>query len=99
MSKSLQLSTTNLENAKGKSSVYAITPSLPNQEMNAHIFNANEIEKFIQKYQYAPIIELKLGNYKDLIDNCDYFAIIFVSGKHETFSIKEAGLIDEAEQT
>ena len=64
-----------------QSIITAITPSIPNTEYKAEQFDEREIQKFIEQNRFAPIIEMKLGNYKDLVENCEYFAIIFISGQ------------------
>ena len=86
---SLKMNPKQIENKfdeNGASTIYAITPSIKNKEFNGHIFDGNGIQKFIEMNRYSPVIELKLGNFKTLIENCNFFAIIFVNGKSKTLS-------------
>ena len=67
----------------GGSVIYAIagTPSLlKNKQLRGEVLDGDMIEKFIKRNQYAPMIELELTNYKELVENCKYFAIVFIKG-------------------
>ena len=70
-----------LYQANGGSIIYAITQSLPNKQYKSVEFNKDDIIKFVEQNRFAPIIEMKLGNYKELVETCQYFGIIFVKGK------------------
>merc|ERR1719242_483540 len=84
--------------ANGPSKIYAITPSIANKQLTANHFERDRIQHFIDSHRYAPITELQLGNFRDLVERCDYFGIIFVEGRSSKMDKKALQLIDAAEQ-
>eukprot|EP01084_Bolivina_argentea_P155624 271193_1 len=101
MDKSLKLNGKILENQftmDGQSILFAVTPSIKNKELNGVSLGENEIEEFIEQNRYAPIMQLKLGNYKDLVDNTKYFGIVFAHGSDGKIDIKSNKLIDAGEK-
>eukprot|EP01083_Nonionella_stella_P122466 368454_1 len=98
MQKVLRLTKQQMEDkftAQSSSSILAITSSTPSiNELNTASFTVDTVQAFIERNRYSPVIELKLGNYKDLVDNSQYFGIIFVD---ELYGASKK-LIDGAER-
>merc|ERR1719195_947745 len=82
----------------GPSAVFAITPSIANKQFTANQFEADSLRYFVESHRYAPMTELQLGNFRDLVEKCDYFGIIFVEGLNGKIEEKAMELIDSAER-